>query len=47
MNIAPDAGGYFVGDYEGLDTDGVDFFAFFSQSHGSDPASVFFSRISP
>ena len=52
----PFARGYFVGDYEGLtfapdDGDAVApgdaFVAFFSQSHGSDPASVFSSRLNP
>ncbi|MCB0213811.1 MAG: exo-alpha-sialidase [Anaerolineae bacterium] len=42
---APVARGFFTGDYEGLGTEGSNFFAFFSQSHGSDPASIFFSKI--
>lgn len=40
----PFARGYFTGDYEGLATWGSDFMAFFSQSHGGDPASIFFRR---
>jgi len=47
MRQAPFARGFFVGDYVGLASDGNDFVAFFSQSHGSDPASVFFRRVGP
>jgi hypothetical protein len=56
MRRAPFAGGYFVGDYEGLgfiadDGDatapGDAFASFFSQSHGADPASAFLSRLAP
>ena len=47
MRQAPLARGFFVGDYEGLASDGNDFVAFFSQPHGSDPSSVFFRRVSP
>ena len=47
MRQAPFAGGFFVGDYEGLASGGNDFVAFFSQPHGSDPASVFFRRVGP
>jgi hypothetical protein len=47
MRQAPFARGFFVGDYEGLASDGNDFVTFFSQSHGSDPASVFFRRVGP
>lgn len=39
--------GYFVGDYEGLTSDGTDFLAAFAQPHGSDQDSIFFRRISP
>lgn len=42
MRLAPFALGFFVGDYEGLSNIGADFAAFFSQSHGTDPASTFF-----
>jgi hypothetical protein len=42
---APFAGGFFVGDYQGLASADNDFIAFFSQSHNSDPASVFFRRV--
>ena len=44
---APDAGGYFTGDYEGLANDGDDFTPFFSQPHATDPASIFFRRVGP
>ena len=36
-----------LGDYEGLATQSGQFLALFSQSHGTDPASAFFSRITP
>lgn len=46
MAKAPNARGFFTGDYEGLGTNGNDFFAFFSQGQSdSDPASIFFSKI--
>lgn len=47
MRQAPVAGGFFVGDYEGLDAVGDDFGAFFSQTEADDPASVFFRRFGP
>jgi hypothetical protein len=47
MRQAPDAGGFFTGDYEGLANAGNDFTPFFSQTHGSDPSSVFFRRVGP
>jgi hypothetical protein len=47
MRQAPFARGFFVGDYEGLASDGNNFLAFFSQPHGSDPSSVFFRRVAP
>ena len=47
MEKAPVAGGYFVGDYEGLANDGNDLTPFFSQTHGTDPASIYFSRVGP
>jgi hypothetical protein len=56
MRRAPFAGGYFVGDYEGLgfiadDGDliapGDAFASLFSQSHAGDPASAFLSRLAP
>jgi hypothetical protein len=47
MRQAPVARGFFVGDYEGLASDGNDFVAFFSMPHGSDPSSVFFRRVGP
>lgn len=45
MRQAPFAGGFFTGDYEGLASTGMDFAAFFSQTHGSDPGSIFFRRV--
>lgn len=48
MRNAPLTGtGFFVGDYEGLASAGPDFTPFFSQTHGSDPSSVFFRRVGP
>ena len=47
MHQAPLAGGFFVGDYEGLASDGSDFVAFISEPHGSEPSSVFFLRVGP
>jgi hypothetical protein len=47
MRRAPLAGGFFTGDYEGLASEGNDFTPFFSQPHGTDPASAFFRRVGP
>jgi hypothetical protein len=47
MRQAPDAGGFFTGDYEGLASAGNDFTAFFSQPHGGDPSSGFIRRYGP
>jgi hypothetical protein len=47
MEKAPDARGYFVGDYEGLANDGADFAPFFSKTQANDPASIFFRRVGP
>lgn len=45
---APNAGGLFLGDYEGLTAAGSDFLAFFQQALSpADPASGFFRRVSP
>lgn len=44
MRQAPDAGGFFTGDYEGLANAVNNFTAFFSQPHDNDPASIFFRR---
>jgi hypothetical protein len=44
MRNAPNAGGFFTGDYEGLANAGTDFAPFFSQPHGTDPSSTFFRR---
>ncbi len=45
MRQAPFARGFFTGDYEGLSASDLDFTPFFSQPHGSDPASIFFRRV--
>lgn len=47
MRRAPNAGGFFTGDYEGLSSIGASFAAFFSQPHGADPSSAFFRRVGP
>jgi hypothetical protein len=51
MERAPVAGGYFVGDYEGLANDvageGSDFTPLFSRPQGVDPATIFFRRVGP
>jgi hypothetical protein len=39
--------GFFTCDYEGLANAGNDFAPFFSQTHDSDPSSVFFRRVGP
>lgn len=44
---AANAGGYFMGDYEGLATDGSDFVSAFAHPDGSDPDSIFFDRSLP
>jgi hypothetical protein len=44
MRQAPDAGGFFTGDYEGLANAVNDFTPFFAQPHGTDPSSTFFRR---
>jgi hypothetical protein len=45
MQDAPDARGFFTGDYEGLSNVGDTFTPFFSQPHGSDPSSTFFAEV--
>ena len=45
MRQAPNAGGFFTGDYEGLASAASVFLAFFAQPHGSDPASIFSRRV--
>lgn len=47
MRQAPNAGGWFVGDYVGLDTDGTNQFPFWSMPHDGDPSSVFVRKLSP
>jgi len=44
---APVARGFFLGDYEGLGSDGSAVFPFFAMTHGSDPASIFVRRVGP
>jgi hypothetical protein len=45
MRQAPNALGFFTGDYEGLAAAGTTFVPFFSQPHGNDPSSTFFRRV--
>jgi hypothetical protein len=47
MKQAPFANGSFVGDYEGLDTDGTNFFPFWSMPAGGDPANIFVRELIP
>jgi hypothetical protein len=42
---APNAGGFFLGDYEGLGTDGTSFFPFFALSSSADHASIFTRKV--
>src|SRR5215211_8351201 len=44
---APVARGFFLGDYEGLGSDGTAVFPFFAMTHGTDPASVFVREVGP
>ena len=44
---APVARGFFLGDYEGLGSDGSAVFPFFAMTHDSDPASIFVRRVGP
>lgn len=45
IHQAPWAGGWFLGDYEGLASDGTDFLSFFAMPHAGDRASIFFRRM--
>ena len=45
MRTAPDAEGLFTGDYEGLTVQSGAFVAAFDQTHGTDPGSIFVSRL--
>jgi hypothetical protein len=47
IEIAPNNGGLWLGDYQGLTSVGKDFLSVFTQTYGTDPASVFFRRIGP
>jgi hypothetical protein len=47
MRQAPNAGGFFTGDYEGLASAGNTFGTFFGQTHPGDPGSIFFRRVGP
>ena len=47
MRKAPNAGGFFTGDYEGLTAVGSQFGAFFSMPHGTDPSSAFYRTAGP
>jgi len=42
---APVARGFFLGDYEGLGTDGTSFFPFFAMSSAADHASIFTRKV--
>jgi hypothetical protein len=44
---APIAGGYFLGDYEGLDSIGTTFTSFFSQTTATDKDNTYLATISP
>jgi hypothetical protein len=44
---APVARGFFLGDYEGLGSDGSAVFPFFTMTHGTDPASIFVREVGP
>jgi hypothetical protein len=44
MRQAPFARGWFVGDYVGMDNDGEDFLAFWTQPFGGDPGNAFVRR---
>jgi BNR repeat-like domain len=44
---APQAGGYFLGDYEGLDSIGTTFTSFFSKTTTTDKDNTYLARISP
>jgi len=44
---APNAGGFFLGDYEGLAAAGNDFLAFWSQPEDADSANIVFRRLTP
>jgi hypothetical protein len=47
MRNAPFSRGLFTGDYEGLAVQDGKFLSLFSQPHGSDPASTFFTTTTP
>ena len=44
---APSAGGLFLGDYQGLASDGTDFLPAFGVATSTDHASIFFRRVMP
>ena len=44
---APIAGGYFLGDYEGLDSFGTTFTSFFSETTATDKDNTYLATISP
>jgi hypothetical protein len=41
------ARGYFLGDYMGLDHDGIEFLSGFGSTLGGGPSSIFVSRLTP
>jgi hypothetical protein len=44
---APEAGGFFLGDYVGLDNVGNAFSPFFTQTTATDPANEYYAEVSP
>jgi hypothetical protein len=44
---AATAGGYFLGDYEGLDSIGTTFTSFFSKTTSTDKDNAYLAKISP
>jgi hypothetical protein len=47
IETAPQAGGYFLGDYEGLDSIDTTFLSFFSQTTATDRDNTYLASISP
>jgi len=44
---AATAGGYFLGDYEGLDSIGTTFVSYFSKTTATDKDNTYLARIAP
>jgi hypothetical protein len=47
MELAPEAGGYFLGDYEGLSALGTGVIAFFGVTGGSTPSDIVAATATP